>query len=222
MSPKSGSGCLTSIFLIVLSAALLFVGKYIPLKYVFVGVTFLALLGWFLTRDARKIEQEKKEREEKEVAAFAEQQRATHRDADSQKEAYRYRCIGHPNVTLAIRYGIANTKKVLKEYGYRATNGEPQCNPAWDNVPIEAEDSILIRKIRRVQKDRFIAELPDFGNRTVVVVIEDGSEAVKTFYPLDDSWFEKHQDLERVLKDNKTFSLHELAKFHVEKTIPVA
>lgn len=172
-----------------------------------------------MTRNARRLERDKLVQQANEAEAIAERKRVAHRDADTQTEAYRYRCIGHPNVTLAIRYGIANTKKVVKEYRYAGADGEQFHNPARDKVTYESEDTILIRKIQRIQKDRFIAELPDFGNRTVVVILEDGSESVKTFYPMDDAWFDKHQDLERVLKDNKTFTLHELARFHVEKAI---
>lgn len=175
----------------------------------------LALYGWYSTRDKR----EERKRREQEAAEAAEQQRIAHRDADTQTTPYRYRCIGHPNVTLAIRYGIANMKKEIKEYWYYGKGGEQIRSPDRDKIVYLPADSILVQKIKRIHEDRFLAELPDFGNRTVVVVIENGSESVKTFYPLDESWFARHSDLEQTLKDNKTFTLKELAKFHVEKTI---
>jgi hypothetical protein len=42
---------------------------------------------------------------------------------------------------------------------------------------------------------------------------------VQTFYPISEDWFKKYADLELVLKDNKTFSLKELANFHVQKVV---
>lgn len=48
---------------------------------------------------------------------------------------------------------------------------------------------------------------------------QPGTEYVKTFYPMPEEWFQKHADLETILKDNPTFSLKELANFHVQAVI---
>ena len=61
--------------------------------------------------------------------------------------------------------------------------------------------------------------LVDYRNRKVKAVIEVGTEYVKTFYPLDNIWFEKHADIELTLKGNGSFTLKELATFHVNKTM---
>jgi hypothetical protein len=61
--------------------------------------------------------------------------------------------------------------------------------------------------------------LTDFRDRKAKAVIETGTEYVKTFYPLEDIWFEKHADLENTLKGNGSFTLKELATFHVNKTV---
>ena len=129
------------------------------------------------------------------------------RDADSQDTPYEYQCIGHPNVTLALRYGIANTS--------RSSGGEGRS--------IRENSAIRLRKIEKVQEDSagaiYLAELPDFGSRKVRVVIRPGTEFVLTFLPISDTWFNEHEDLERLLKDNPTFTLKELATFHVQAVL---
>ena len=82
---------------------------------------------------------------------------------------------------------------------------------------------INLQKVKLVKDDpegsHYLAKLVDFGNREVIVVIKPGTEYVQTFYPISDSWFNKYADLELTLKDNKTFSLKELANFYVQKII---
>lgn len=148
-----------------------------------------------------------------------EQARVAHRDADTQSEPYVYQCAGHPNATLAIRYGIANLESYVEEYWYNGPGGVQERNPARDKVKYRPATKISLRKVRRLKHDHYLAELPDYGNRDVHVVIEPGTEVVKTFYPISDRWFEDHKDLEQVLKDNKTFNLKELATFHVQKVV---
>ncbi|MCS4291933.1 ABC-type nickel/cobalt efflux system permease component RcnA [Comamonas sp. BIGb0152] len=212
MSKKSESGCLT-VFIVLACLSLL--GKYISIKYVLLGVGLWMIFSWLRNGNQRR----KSKQDEQDAAQAAEDGRIAHRDADTQTEPYQYNCVGHPNVTLAIRYGIANLKREPEE----CSEDEEQIrNSIQLNPTEEPADSILLRKIRRIDKDRFLAELPEFGNRKVVVVIEQYSESVKTFYPLDESWFKRHAEFERTLKDNRTFTLKELAKFHVEKTIPGA
>ena len=129
------------------------------------------------------------------------------RDADSQAMPYEYQCIGHPNITLALRYGIANTS--------RSSWGEGRS--------IRENSAIWLRKMEKVQEDSagaiYLAELADFGWRKVRVVIRPGTEFVLTFLPISDTWFDEHEDLERLLKDNPTFNLKELATFHVQAVL---
>lgn len=124
-------------------------------------------------------------------------------EQDTHTEPHEYRCVGHPNRTLALRYGIAN----LESNGRRAAPAE----------------YIELRKVAKLSEDEdsahYHAELPKFGNRIVRVVIQPGTDYVKTFYPMSEDWFQKHADLETILKDNPTFSLKELAMFHVQAVL---
>lgn len=154
-----------------------------------------------------------------------EKERIEHRDADSQDKPYEYECKGHPNVTLAIRYGIANLKKEVKEYWYHGRGGEKMRNPDRDTISIVPADTIRLQKIEKIKSDseasHYLARLTDFGNRKVIVCIQNHSETVKTFYPNPDypDWGERYADLESALKDNPTFSLKELANFHIQKVV---
>jgi hypothetical protein len=153
--------------------------------------------------------------------AELEEARARHRDADTQSEPYTYGCVGRPNRTLALRYGIANQEKVVEEYWFYGPGGAKERNPARDRVRFNEATQISLRKIEKVRSDGganvYLAELPEWGNRKVHVAIAPGSENVKEFLPIaPDSWFDKHVHLEEPLKDNRTFSLKELAKFHVD------
>ncbi len=145
------------------------------------------------------------------------------RDGASQNSPYTYKCVGHPNATLAIRYGIANLKKEVKEYWYHGKGGEKMKNPDRDTISIVPADTIQLQKIRKVKDDpegtHYLAKLTDFGNREVIVVIKPSTEYVQTFYPMSEDWFKKYADLELVLKDNSTFKLKELAHFHVQKVV---
>jgi hypothetical protein len=145
--------------------------------------------------------------------------RIEHRDADSQSSPYEYQCTGHPNATLAIRYGIANLKKEVTEYWYHGKGGEMMRNPDRDRIRFVPVDTIQLQKIKRIKDNHYLAKLTDFGNREVIVVMQLGTEYVQTFYPISEDWFKKYADLELVLKDNKTFSLKELANFHVQKVV---
>ena len=70
-----------------------------------------------------------------------------------------------------------------------------------------------------MSKDLYEVLLTDFRDRKARAIIETGTEYVKTFYPLDDGWFEKYADLEETLKGNNSFTLKELATFHVQKAV---
>lgn len=193
---------------------------------VLVGLFVLWLIYLFSTRHERRakrqvLNRQKEAKENEERAEREAQARAkmAHRDADRQSEPYEYECIGHPNVTLALRYGIANQKKTVKEYWYFGRGGVKQRNPDRDTVSYSPASTIRLLKIRKLEDSHYIAELPDYANRRVKVVIKPGQDFIKTFLPIEESWFRQHDDLERVLKDNKTFTLKELAMLHVQKTV---
>lgn len=111
-----------------------------------------------------------------------------HRDADRQEFPYTYEIGQHGNESLAIRYGIANHKSY---------------------------ESVCVQKTKKIKNDMFEVLLVDFGNKKAKAVIEVGTDYVKTFYPMDDSWFKKYAELEETLKNTNTFTLKELATFHV-------
>lgn len=124
-------------------------------------------------------------------------------DSETQLRPHIYDCVGHPNRTLALRYGIANLVS--------------------DSDKLIPADHIELRRIKKVAEDEngvhYHAELPAFANRIVRVVIRPGTDLILTFYPMSPSWFEEHADLEELLKDNKTFTLKELAVFHVQEVL---
>lgn len=142
-----------------------------------------------------------------------------HRDADQQTTPYTYKLGKHGNESLAIRYGIANQERKVKQYWYNAKGGEQKRNPDRDKVYYEPAGAIRLQKTKKVSKDLYEVLLTDFRDRRARAIIEVGTEYVKTFYPLDDSWFEKNADLEETLKGNNSFTLKELATFHVQKTV---
>lgn len=146
--------------------------------------------------------------------------REQHRDADIQDVPYTYQIGQHGNESLAIRYGIANQEKKIKEYWYHTRGGEKVRNQDRDTICYEPSATIQLKKIRKMGKEfHYKVLLTDYRDRHAIAVIEVGTEYVKTFYPLDDSWFDKYADLELTLKGNGSFTLKELAKFHVDKTI---
>ena len=77
----------------------------------------------------------------------------------------------------------------------------------------------MSKKIRRLGNDLYEVKLSDYRNRKAKAVIEVGTEYVKTFYPMEESWFKKHADLETTLKGNGSFTLKELATFHIQKAV---
>ncbi|KZY47917.1 hypothetical protein A3732_06300 [Oleiphilus sp. HI0050] len=69
-------------------------------------------------------------------------------------------------------------------------------------------------------RGHYWAELVDFNNAKVRVVIEDGADFVNTFYPASDrEWFEKYKALEQILKNAEAFTLKELAKYHLDLVV---
>ncbi len=144
------------------------------------------------------------------------------RDADQQSDPYTYEIGQHANEALAIRYGIVNQEKKLKEgYVRLPASGRLSRQPLKDKIWYENSNTIRLKKTRKVKDDMYEVILVDYGNRTAKAIIEKGTEYVKTFYPLNEDWFERHAQLEMVLKGNGAFTLKELAKFHIDKTVGV-
>ena len=160
-------------------------------------------------------EERKKKREDKE----RELQRQACRDSDQQSAPYTYQIGRHANESLAIRYGIANQERKVKEYWYYAKGGEQKRNPDRDRIYYEPAREIRLQKTKRIGENLYEVLLSDFRDRKARAIIETGTEYVKTFYPLDDNWFKEHAALEDTLKGNSSFTLKELATFHVQKAV---
>ena len=185
----------------------------------------------YLERKAKEAEENRKRKEQEEAEAKAKQEREEaekrrkeyerqqHRDGDQQTSPYTYQIGKHGNESLAIRYGIANQERKVKEFWYYAKGGEQKRNSDRDKVYYEPASTIRLQKTRKVSKDLYEVLLTDFRDRKARAIIETGTEYVKTFYPLDDGWFEKYADLEETLKGNNSFTLKELATFHVQKAV---
>lgn len=165
---------------------------------------------------AKRIKKELEAKKKKE-----ELRRHRHRDADQQETPYTYQIGKHGNESLAIRYGIANQEKKVKEGWYYASGGEKKRNPARDRIYYAPANTIRLQKKEKLSKDLYKVLLADFGDHEAKAIIEVGTEYVKTFYPLDEGWFVRHAGLEKTLKNSNTFTLKELATFHVQKTVDV-
>lgn len=163
---------------------------------------------------------DKLQREEERRLALEEEERLKIiRDLDVQPSPYSYRIGVHGNESLAIRYGIANQERKVREYWYHEPGGERVRNPDRDSSYYEPAGTIRLQKVRKISEARYEVQLSDFRDRLAIAVIEPGTEVVKTFLPLDESWFSINADLELTLKGNGTFSLKELARIHVDKAM---
>lgn len=169
------------------------------------------------TAQADRLARETQRRLDQQAQAL--QAKQSHRDANTQDQPYVYTVGRHANEALAIRYGIANQVRVTKEYWYYARGGRRTRNPEKDSFNFSPASEIRLRKVRLVDHNIYDVVLTDFRDRPARAVIEIGTEYVKTFLPLDDSWFERYADLELTLKGNGSFSLKELATFHVQKVV---
>lgn len=174
-----------------------------------------------IERKAKEAQEEAKLKKIKEAEQQRKEQerRQQHRDSDQQAMPYTYQIGKHANEALAIRYGIANQKKSKREYWYFAKGGERKRNADRETVFYEPSDTIRLQKTNKISNDLYEVRLSDFRDRKAKAIIEVGTEYVKTFYPMDDGWFVKHADLETTLKGNNSFTLKELATFHVQKTV---
>lgn len=171
-------------------------------------------------RDPDGAKRERVKRAKRSRLARLEKERRDFRDGDVQEKAYIYRVGRRGNEALAIRYGIANQLRKVREYTYYAKGGEPRRNPDRDTYYFEPANKITLRKVRKIRASVYLVELTDFGMRYAHAIIEPGSEVVEIFLPLNEElWFTEQSELELTLGGNGTFSLKELARFHVEKTV---
>ena len=163
------------------------------LPSIFGGILYGGGIFWFFSEkiknDALATQKRQARRHKKQHLA---QQRQQHRDSDRQESSYTYVIGRHANETLALRYGLANTN-------YTTEN-----------------KTIRIRKIKLIKEDFYEVELSDFGDRKAVAVIEKGTEYVKTFYPLSETWFAENNQLESLLKNNRGLSISDIAKYHID------
>lgn len=60
--------------------------------------------------------------------------------------------------------------------------------------------------------------LCDLRDRKALVIIEKGTNYIKTFYPFEKQWFDINFDLEAILKGNENFSTKEIARFHIDRS----
>ena len=195
--------------------------------YLYLTLTTIAITSLYTVKKRRDAEHKRKIASQ---AARAEQERLERlRDSDHQSEPYTYEIGKHANQTLAIRYGIANTTLETIPYYYYAKGGIKKRNYDRDRKKVVNSDTIKLRKIKRLSgNNQFLVELSGFKKRKAVAIHIAGEEFIRTFYPInatsddvDHDWWQRNPELEAALKDNKTFTLKEMAKFHVEKTVPV-
>lgn len=158
----------------------------------------------------KRIETEKRHKEK---------EKRLHRDAESQNQPYKYEIGRHANETLAIRYGIANLEKEVVPYYYFAKGGEKRRNSDRDKIRWKDASFIKLQKVKKLKPNQYEVLLSDFRNRKAIAIIEPGTEYVKTFYPKNSSWFQRHADLEEVLKGNSSMSLKDLAHYHIQKAV---
>ena len=145
----------------------------------------------YLERKAKEAEENRKRKEQEEAEAKAKQEREEaekrrkeyerqqHRDGDQQTSPYTYQIGKHGNESLAIRYGIANQERKVKEYWYYAKGGEQKRNSDRDKVYYEPASTIRLQKTRKVSKDLYEVLLTDFRDRKARAIIETGTEYVK-------------------------------------------
>jgi len=138
------------------------------------------------------------------------------RDKDVHLTPFLYQVGQHANEALAIRYGIANNT-INDDEKSKTGDRKGAMRDAGRGTPsVVPSKTILLKKIKCEGNNRYIVELSEHGDRKAKAVIEKGQEYVKTFLPLDDQWFEEYEKLEECLKHNKSFSLKELATFHIQ------
>lgn len=206
----------------------------LPFMGVLIGVGLVMVLVQHLLQGPQRAEERRRQKERDESRAEErsrqkerdesenrrkEAERQQHRDSDQQVRPYTYKIDRHGNEALAIRYGIANQEKKIEPYTYYKKGGELARNPSRDKVYYAPASTISLQKTKRVRDSQYEVLLTDYRDRKAIAVIEIGTEYVKTFLPMQDEWFKKHADLELTLKGNGSFSLKELANFHILKTI---
>lgn len=139
--------------------------------------------------------QREKERKLKEKAQESLRNlRIKHINEDIYGSPFRYQVGRHALETLALRYGIPHI-----ENGREAT-------------------SINITKIKKIEDNKYLCRLPDYRNREVIAIIENGTDYIKTFYPIEGkSWWDKNKSWEDTLKGNTGFTIKDMARMHIDR-----
>ena len=210
-------------------AQLLFVAllDFFAANWWWLGLLVVAFL--FYLRRVATIEENRKKRKLLD-AIRAREDEILRRDSDVQSEPYTYEIGRHGNETLALRYGIANTKLETTPFYYYAKGGVKTRNADRDQKKVIDAKSISLRKMKKLSKpeNAYLVELTDFRERKAIAIHKNGDDFIPTFYPLDvkkndvdEGWFDRNVELEAVLKGNRSMTLKEIAKFHIDKTVKV-
>lgn len=194
--------------------------------YIYVTLTVTSLGFFYFLKMNR--DKERRHKAAAQAARIEQDRLEALRDSDQQSEPYTYEIGTHGNQTLAIRYGIANTAVETIPYYYFAKGGVKTRNYDRDRKKVVNSDNIKLKKVKRLKgENQFLVMLSGFKNRKAIAIHVTGEEYIRTFYPIhvslddvDHEWWQRNPELEAVLKDNKTFTLKEMAKFHVDKTVP--
>lgn len=189
-------------------------------EYWYVSIMVLSAWLYWRIKEKRRTDAEEYARNEERIKL---------RDAEVQDKPYQYEIGKHANQTLAIRYGLANNTVQTEPYFYYAKGGVKKRNKDRDKKKIVDSKTITLRKIKPLQtQNHYLVELTNFKKKKAIAIHVKGEEFIRTFYPLnpttneeDKDWWRRNPELERALKDNRSFNLKELATFHVEKTVPV-
>ena len=168
-------------------------------------VIFTIAVVWSVFVSYRNFLQEEKERLQKEAdAKLKVREYQALIAAPLQADAFSFKCWGHPNRTLAMRYGLLNQSHA----GGRLI----------ENDTIQLIKQGYVKGFE--DRGHYWAKLVDFDNTKVRVVIDEGADYINTFYPINDrEWFDNYAPVERILKNAEAFSLKELAKYHLDLVV---
>jgi len=124
----------------------------------------------------------------------------SNKHGNNQPEVETFFLRNHGNLTLALRYGIVNNLHRGK---------------------------IKLQIKKHISNDLYLVYLSDFNNtlaKAIIKVNKYGKKQVKSFYPMEKTWFKKYKELERIKSQCdqdygyffKEADLNELAKKHHE------
>lgn len=193
---KTVSSLSTMLVLLVILSPLLFIIFLVIgegfVRSVLGGLFWAAIISWYL---GKKIAEDEQKKSRDQAERNRKQAENDLRDAEVQDTPYDYKIGRHANETLALRYGLVNAK------------GNKEHN------------TIRLKKLKKLKTDFYEVEMPKFGNRKAIAVIEPGTDYVKTFYPTSADWFTTHVQLEAKLKNNAGLSLSDIAKYHIDAAL---